>query len=81
MNSKVKGILHLKDKTELSNKELQKFLEDKDVSYDDARSCPSLFRMFLMNSGNNLLAKILERGVKKGPNGKEAAFNSFSSVW
>ena len=71
----------MKDKTESCNKELQKFLEDKDVTYDAARSCPVLFSMFLINSGNFLLAEILERGVKLGPNAKEASYNLFSSIW
>ena len=81
MNAKLRGIIHLKVKVASLTDDLRNYLVSEAVQYDDARSCAKLFGMFLINSGNFLLAEILKRGNKLGPNAKGAALASFQSIW
>jgi hypothetical protein len=56
-------------------------LTENNVSYTDACSCKKLFIIFLENSGNFLLARLLGAEVHKGRTGSTGALDDFMKIW
>jgi hypothetical protein len=56
-------------------------LTENNVSFTDACSCKKLFIIFLENSGNVLLARLLGAEVHKGRAGSTGALDDFMKIW
>jgi hypothetical protein len=75
-----KIIKYTKDGAE-SEDVLYRILIASNVSFTDACSCKKLFIMFLENSENLLLARLLGESIHKGRNGSALAVETFKSIW
>lgn len=81
VTGQMKKIIKNSKNYEASKTKLRLFLMEHNISSRDAYSCTRLFIIFLEISGNMLLAKLLEAGTNKGPNGKVRAAEKFHAIW
>lgn len=81
VSSRMRDFISFEKRAHDRKKDLFTIFVDNNIEFRQAKSCPSLFDMFLKLSGNHLLLRLLASSKHTGRSSGGMNLDSFKTIW